>query len=48
MEVKIQGFVEPPQLDPELEHESNLTLTPELFLCLVMELSINAGYVDGL
>jgi hypothetical protein len=28
--VKIQGFAKPPKLDPELEHEPNSTLTPEL------------------
>jgi len=32
VEVKIRGFVEPPRLDPELEHEPNSTLTPELLL----------------
>ena len=38
VEVKIRGFVEPPRLDPELEHEPNSTLTPELIIYYIGEL----------
>ena len=37
MEVKIQDFVEPPRLDPELGHEPNLTLTPKLLIYYIGE-----------
>ena len=37
VEVKIQGFAEPPRLDPELEHEPNSTLTPELLIYYIGE-----------
>ena len=37
VEVKIQGFAEPPRLDPELEHEPNSTLTPELLIYYIRE-----------
>ena len=36
--MKIQGFVEPPRLDPKLEHEPNSTLTPELLIYYIGEL----------
>jgi hypothetical protein len=36
--VKIQGFAEPPRLDPELEHEPNSTLTPELLIYYIGKL----------
>jgi len=35
--VKIQGFAEPPRLDPELKHEPNSTLTPELLIYYIGE-----------
>ena len=38
--MKIQGFVEPPRLDPELEHEPNSTLTPELLIWRVLNIFI--------
>ena len=40
MEVKIDGFVEPPRLDPELEYEPNSTLTPELLIYYIGEVYI--------
>ena len=56
MEVKIQGFVDPPRLDPELEHEPNSTLTPKLLIYYIGEskpnplgvsLSLNERYELG-
>jgi hypothetical protein len=38
IEVKIQGFAEPPRLDWELEHEPNSTLTPKLLIYYIGEL----------
>jgi hypothetical protein len=36
--VKIQGFGEPPRLDPELEHEPDSTLTAELLIYYIEEI----------
>jgi hypothetical protein len=36
--VKIEGFAKPPRLDLKLEHEPNLTLTPELLIYYIGEL----------
>ena len=54
--MKIQGFIEPPRLEPELEHEPNSTLTPKLLinyigkvldLFLLVCLNLNQGYELG-
>ena len=54
--MKIQGFAEPLRLDPELEHEPNSTLTPELLIYYIVEsrpnppsvsLSLNERYELG-